>query len=131
MSALVSRTKTDSEWEVSSKSVFKRLLAEGDVTEVAFLLMILVQLLLRETSFSFFKESSRSMLLTILPAWFFTSSIFMLYTIFRLAQSLYAIRAAMGNKETNTNETNIFTIILVRIVRCSKLRVQVANLNPQ
>src|SRR3990167_8249991 len=100
-------------------SVFKRLLAAGDVTEVAFLLMILVQLLLRETSFSFFKESSLSIFLTTLPAWFFTSPIFMLYTIFRLAQSLYAIRTAMGNKETNTNEKNIFTIMLLRMVLCS------------
>src|SRR3989304_1208528 len=119
MSPLVSRTKTDSERERRFINIFKRLLMEGDVAEAAFLLIILVQLSLRETSFSLFKESSRSMLLAILLAWFFTSPIFMLYTIFRLAQSLYAIRAAMGNKKTNTNETNIFIIMLLRIVRCS------------
>ena len=79
--------------------------------EVAFLLMILVAIVTQRAEFLFFKESSRSILLASLPAWFFISPIFMLYTIFRLAQSLYAIRAAMGNKETNTNATNIFTII--------------------
>ena len=66
--------------------------------------IILAQLQNRETSFSFFKESYQSIFSASLFAWFFISLISLLYTIFRLAQSLYAIRAAMGSNEIDRNE---------------------------